>query len=216
MPRLKDPFCAISHWFGLLVSLLFGGYLVLQASSPKAQIVFAIYTLGVSALYLASATYHSVEADGKHEKLMRKFDHSAIYLMICASYLPMALLALPKSSGVPIAIAQVVFAICGIGLTFKLKKVPGIARVIIYLCMGWMAVLTLGDMRAVIPTAGIYWLFGGGIVYTIGAIVYVTDRPHLLPGKFSAHDLWHIFVLAGSVCHYIVNYAYVAKVQSPL
>lgn len=197
---------------GAALSLAGGVVLIASATSTLSRIVYLIYTLGVTGLFLASATYHSVAPESKHEKLLQKFDHSAIYLMIMSCYLPVAALILPRAWGAPMVAAQLVFALTGIILTFKLKKVPGLVRVILYLSMGWMAVIALGPLNQNLSSTGVAWLFAGGIVYTIGAVIYVTDRPHLIPGKFSAHDLWHIFVLAGAGCHYVLNWQYVLPV----
>ena len=188
MVRLKDPFCSISHWIGFGLALI--GVIALIASAlgrPLYLASYGIYGTGIIALYFASALYHS-----------------AIYLMIAGSYVPVCLLALKGSWGWGMLAAEAVFAIVGIGLTFALKKVPGGVRVVLYVSMGWMAIVALGPMRATMPSGAITWLLAGGVVYTIGALIYVLDKPHLWPGKFSAHDLWHLFVLGGSACHYVM------------
>ena len=205
MVRLKDPFCSISHWIGFGLALI--GVIALIASAlgrPLYLASYGIYGTGIIALYFASALYHSVRQGTKLEIRLQKFDHAAIYLMIAGSYVPVCLLALKGSWGWGMLAAEAVFAIVGIGLTFALKKVPGGVRVVLYVSMGWMAIVALGPMRATMPSGAITWLLAGGVVYTIGALIYVLDKPHLWPGKFSAHDLWHLFVLGGSACHYVM------------
>lgn len=203
--RLKDPFCSISHWVGFGLALIGAIALIANAiGRPLYLASYAIYGLGMMGLYFASALYHSVQRGSKLEYWLQKLDHSAIYLMIAGSYVPVCLIALRGVWGWGMLAAQAAFAVTGIILTFKLKKVPGLIRVILYVSMGWMAVFVLGPMRSAMPPGAILWLFAGGIVYTIGAVVYVSDRPHLWPGKFSAHDLWHLFVMGGSACHYVM------------
>jgi hemolysin III len=85
-------------------------------------------------------------------------------------------------------------------------------RVVLYVVMGWLAAIGAPAMLRTVPTAGLWWLIAGGIVYTLGAVVFVTDRPHLWPKRFAAHDLWHCMVLAGSACHFVVMLRYVAPV----
>ena len=210
--KLKDPFCALSHWAGVGLGVAGWIYLMLLAQgSAYNQLALSFYCLGIVALYLASASYHSVQSGSKKEGLLQKLDHSAIYLMIFASYVPICLIALRGSLGYGMIAAQVLFAAVGIFLTFKLKKVPGKVRVVLYLSMGWMAVIGLGSLSHVLPKEAIWWLLAEGIVYSVGAIIYVVDKPHLWPGKFSAHDLWHVFVLGGSVCHFVLNAGYIAR-----
>ena len=82
------------------------------------------------------------------------------------------------------------------------RRAPEWVRVVLYLLMGWLAVVAIGPLHRAMPPAAFAWLVVGGVLYTVGAVVYATDRPHLWPGKFSAHDLWHVFVLGGSGCHF--------------
>lgn len=212
--ELRDPFCSLSHWFGLLLSLV-GSILLLSLSSrsPGHVVPFALYGLGLVSLYLASATYHSVEGKGWWKVGLRKLDHAAIYLMIAGSYAPLCLIALRGTAGTAMMWGQALFCVVGIALTMALGKVPGWARVVLYLGMGWMALLALPQIRQALPSAGLTWLFMGGVLYSIGAIIYVTDYPALVPGRFSAHDLWHVFVLAGSACHFVLMESYIAPIK---
>jgi hemolysin III len=190
---------------GLILAL--AGTVFLESASagdPLRIASFAVYGAGVMALYLASATYHSISGKGRWRTGLQKMDHAAIYVMIAASYVPICLVAMRGAIGVGMMGFQALFAAIGITLTMTLKRVPGLIRVILYLTMGWMAVFVLGPIRQAVPAAGLAWLFAGGIVYTVGAVIYVIDKPHLWPGKFTAHDLWHLFVIGGSVCHYVL------------
>ncbi len=106
-------------------------------------------------------------------------------------------------------VAQAAFAVAGVALTFLLKKVPGPVRVTLYLSMGWMAVLAIPTLSQRLPGAALGWLFAGGVFYTVGAVVYVLDRPKFVKG-LTAHDLWHVLVLAGSACHFVLMARYIS------
>lgn len=200
----KDPFSALSHWLGVVFALG-GGLYLWDIAKPGNQLAVVLYSSGMLALYLASAVYHTVRRGTHAEEICQKLDHSAIYVMIMASYLPTCLIALKGPWGTGMALTEVACAVIGVALTFGLKKVPGKVRVPLYLVMGWIAVVALGPMSKVLPPQQIGWLFAGGIVYSIGAVVYVVDKPHLVKDRFYAHDLWHIFVLGGTLCHFVLN-----------
>jgi len=85
-------------------------------------------------------------------------------------------------------------------------------RVLLYAVIGWLALAAAGPLRHALTPAGFGWLFAGGLLYTAGGLIFAADRPHLWPGRFNAHDLWHLFVLAASACHYVVMLRYVAPV----
>lgn len=95
-------------------------------------------------------------------------------------------------------------ALLGIGAVLFRQRLPEELCVVLYFCMGWLVVIALGPLRQAVSPAALGWLVSGGIVYTVGAVILTNDRPHLWPGKFSAHDLWHLFVLGGSACHYLM------------
>jgi hemolysin III len=212
--RLKDPFAAVSHWVGLALALAGTSWLASASlDKPLHLFAFTVYGLGVMALYGASATYHSLHGRGWWAGGLQKLDHAAIFVMIAASYAPLCLIAIRGATGMAMLGFQSAFAVIGVTLTMKLKKVPGLVRVILYLTMGWMAVFVLGPLSRSVPAAGLGWLVAGGVVYTVGAVIYVTDRPSLWPGRFSAHDLWHVFVLAGSACHFVLFARFLAPAQ---
>ena len=209
--RLKHPFCSLSHLLGAGLAVAGTVVLLLMAKSSLAFFAFAIYGAALISLYLASGIYHAVECEGKREILLRKLDHTGIFLLIAGTYVPVCLLALPPGLGWTFLALQGLCATVGVLGTFLLPKFPEVLNVVLYLVMGWMAIFAFGTIRSTWPYGAIVLLVLGGLVYTIGAVIYATDRPHLLPGKFTAHDLWHLFVLGGSVCHYAVMTTYVAQ-----
>lgn len=209
--RLKHPFCSLSHLLGAALALVGTGILLAMARSPLAVAAFSIYGLSLVGLYSASGVYHAVVCEGSRETFFRKLDHTGIFLLIAGTYVPVCLLALPHAYGWTFLAFQALFALIGVFGTFLLRKFPEVLNVVLYLLMGWMAVPALGWIREHWPVYAMVLLVAGGLVYTIGAVIFATDRPHLVPGRFTAHDLWHLFVLGGSGCHFALMVTFVAK-----
>lgn len=210
--KLHEPFCGLSHALGAALGLIGIGWLLAQSwGKPMAMLAFSIYGLALIGLYLASALYHSLEVGSETRLLLQKLDHAGIYLLISGTYVPVCLLALNKDLGSILIGLQAVLASIGIILTFRLRKVPSVLNVVFYLVMGWMALAALSDIQKNWPPHATQLLVAGGIIYTLGAVIYALDKPHLVPGKFSAHDLWHLFVLGGSTCHFALMATFVVK-----
>ncbi len=210
--RLKDPFCGLSHGVGALLSVAaLWALLVLAAGRPRHLVAFGIYGATLIALYAASALYHGLSASPRLEARLQRLDHSAIYLLIAGSYTPLCLVTLGGGRGLGLLGLMWGLAIFGIALSLGWHRAPEWVRVALYLLMGWIALLFVGPLRQGLTAAGFHWLVAGGVIYTIGAAIFALDKPHLWPGKFSAHDLWHLFVMAGSACHFIVMAAFVAR-----
>ncbi|MDQ3814918.1 MAG: hemolysin III family protein [Armatimonadota bacterium] len=208
---IKEPFCGFSHFVGICLSVIGLIVLLQQAQGRPWHLAgFAIYGMSLILMYTASTLYHSLHVSAKTEYRLMYFDHIAIYLLIAGTYTPVCLVSLRGAWGWTMLGAVYSMAAVGIValLLFRLKV--EIFRVILCVCMGWMALIAIGPLTKAFPPAALAWLFGGGIVYSIGTIIFAMDRPHLWPGKFSAHDLWHIFVLLGSACHFILMLRFVA------
>lgn len=205
MTRLREPFSGISHALGAglaVVGLIV--LLVLAHGRPWHTVAFALYGLSLVLLYTASAVYHSLWTTPQGEERLQKFDHIAIYCLIAGSYIPLCLLPLRGPWGWALMGVEMGLASVGIGIVLLWKKAPDWVRMVVYLIMGWLIVLAFGPLRQTLSPQAMAWMVSGGVVYSIGAVVFATNRPHLWPGKFSAHDLWHLFVLGGSACHYMV------------
>jgi hemolysin III len=167
------------------------------------MVSFTLYSVSMILLYTASALYHSLRVSPRAADVLMRFDHSAIYLLIAGTYTPLCLLALPRAWGWPIFGTEWGLALIGISATLFWRSSPHWVRLVLYLSMGWLIVIAFGPLRHALPHDAVVGIVAGGIAYSVGVIVYATDRPHLWPGRFSAHDLWHLFVLAGSTCHYV-------------
>lgn len=178
---------------------------------PVAVAGFAIYGLSLVGLYLASGIYHAVPCEGRREALLRKLDHTGIFLLIAGTYTPVCLLALPREYGWPFLALETILALSGVLSTFLSSRFPEVSNLILYVLMGWMAIPAIGWISRNWPFHAIVLLVLGGLAYTIGAVIFAMDRPHLWPGRFSAHDLWHVFVLGGSGCHFALMATYIAQ-----
>ena len=194
----------LTHGIGLILSV--AGVIALlikalQFNSMQIFIAFLIYGIGLITMFLASTLYHSA-TDPKLRKRLNIFDHSAIYLTIAGSYTPITMLTMPPLWGIPLLITVWLIAATGIILKFFfIGSFPKLSTVM-YVLMGWVIVIALKPLINSMETAGLIWLLAGGLAYTFGAVLY--QKRGL---KFN-HTLFHLFVLIGAACHYIVIYCY--------
>lgn len=210
--RIKEPFCGLSHGLGALLSVAALGTLLWLADGRVWNTTAAvIYGATLIALYAASATYHSLRSTPRVEALLQRLDHSAIFLLIAGSYTPICLLALGGERGWILLGAVWSLAILGVTGSLLWKTMPDWLRVTLYVIMGWLVIGALSPLRDSLSSAGLAWLLAGGAVYSIGTVIFALDKPHLWPGKFSAHDLWHLFVIGGSACHFVTIAGLVAR-----
>lgn len=180
------------------------GTIVLVVGSipnPVAILSFIIFGLAATFLFTSSTVYHSVSLD---RAWLQRMDHSSIYVMIAGSYTPICLLALPEPQKWIVLGLQWGLALFGVLVSATREKTPTWLRLLLYLGMGWMLIFVIGHLDPRITPQTIAWLVAGGLAYTIGSVVYGTKRPKLWPGKFSSHELWHLFVLGGAACHFVV------------
>jgi hemolysin III len=203
--RIKEPFCGLSHLAGAVLSVVaLVALLILAKGRPWHVVSFAIYGASLILLYTASTLYHSLPLAPHHVDRLRRFDYLAIFLLIAGTYVPICLVPLRGAWGWSLLGVEGGMALIGIGAVLFRRRLPEALCMLLYLAMGWLAVIALPPLRQALPPGAIAWLLAGGIAYTLGALILATDRPHLWPGKFSAHDLWHLCVLTGSACHFAV------------
>ncbi len=199
---IREPFNALSHLVAAV--LVFAGTIGLVAVSwkePAAWISFLVFGLAAVFLYVSSCIYHWTP---KALLGLQKLDHTAIYVMIAGCYTPLCLLVLNGAAGWWVLGLQWSLALLGVVLTLTMTKPPHWVRIVLYLVMGWMA---LPFASVVIAQAGwgpLSWLIGGGLFYTIGVFFYASRKPMLWPGVFSGHEVWHLFVMAGTACHFML------------
>lgn len=203
MPRtIREPFNALSHLIGAVLMLTGLAFLIWRShGNPEASISFAIYGILTTMLFAASAAYHWSHREGL---FLRRFDHAAIYFMIAGTYTPICILGLDRSFGWVVLALEWSMAAIGVTATFTMTKPPTWLRLTLYLGMGWMMLPLLGALSQRVSSGGLVWTFAGGLAYTIGTVVYASKRPDPWPGRFGFHEIWHLFVLAGCACHFVL------------
>jgi hemolysin III len=199
-PRLRG----VSHEYAFFVSLACGVALILAASDGRARLAAGIYAVAVSALLGTSALYHRHNWGPRARRWMRRLDHSMIFVLIAGTYTPVALLALHGSLAKTILI--VVWAGALGGVIFKLAWIdaPKWLFAAVYVALGWVSVAIFGELPAAIGWLGVAGLATGGVLYTVGAVVYASGRPNPWPKVFGYHEVFHALVLAAASLHYAV------------
>lgn len=206
---IREPFSGLSHWAGVALSVAALAVLLVAAQGRVWHIVgFAIYGASLIVLYTASALYHSLHVRPPAALRLQRFDYIAIFLLIAGTYAPMCLTRLRGAWGWSLLGVEYGLAAIGIAGMIFWKNAPDWFRIVLYVVMGWLVVIA--PLKEIFPPAALGWLLGGGAVYSVGAVIFALDRPHLWPGKFNAHDLWHVCVLGGSACHFILMLRFVA------
>jgi hemolysin III len=198
---------SITHLIG--TGLALAGFVILVVSAsrqgdPWMIVSFSIYGATLTLLYLFSTLYHSINGGAK--KILQKIDHSAIYLLIAGSYTPFTLVTLRGTIGW--SLFGIVWGLAIIGIIqdlFHKQDSKRILSVVIYLLMGWIVVIAIRPLMHALPYAGMVWLVAGGAFYTIGVLFFALDK-RILCG----HEIFHFFVLAGSICHYLAILFYVS------
>lgn len=214
---VRDPFSGLSHLGGAVLSLLALFTLIYAArGKPLHQASFLIYGLSLIALYTASGLYHALRVSPKGVRRLQRLDYVAIFLLIAGTYAPVCLVTLHGPWGW--SLLAIEYGLCTLGIVGVLVRRPinDYLRVLLYVAMAYVAFMAITPLRAALPPGGLAWLIGGGVVYSIGTVIFALDRPHLWPGRFSAHDLWHVCVLGGSACHFVLMLLFIAPARLPL
>ena len=212
---IREPGSAITHFIAMMMAVFATVPLLLKAgltSGTKEFTAMAIFMLSMILLYGASTLYHSVDLSGKALCVFRKMDHMMIFVLIAGSYTPVCLIVLGGDQGY--TLLALVWGIALAGMLIKACWItcPKWFSSVIYIAMGWVCVLVFGQLLSSLPTAAFLWLLAGGIIYTVGGIIYALKLPlfNTRHKAFGSHEVFHLFVMAGSICHFIFMYRYVA------
>jgi hemolysin III len=207
----REPFPGISHLLGAVLSVV-GLVVLIELSKGRPYYVvgFAVYGGSLILLYMASGLCHSLPVDEQGEIKLDRFDRCAIFGLIAGTYTPICLLALHGAWGWTLLGIEWGVAAVGIWGTLWGPTCARWLRTIPYVIMGWLAVVAISPLCNALPGMALWWLFAGGVVYSLGVVVFLTNWPSLWPGKFVAHDLWHVMVLVGSACHFVMVAGYLA------
>ena len=213
--RLKDPGSAITHFIGMVLSVVAGIPLIVSSVQTHDYIRIAsltIFVLSMIGLYGASTTYHSVYSSEHVMKVLKKLDHAMIFILIAGTYTPVCLIVLGDRSGYSLLALVWGIAIAGIIINALWINCPKWFSSLIYIAMGWVCVLAIRQIILALPRAAFGWLLAGGIIYTVGGVIYALKLPifNSRHKYFGSHEIFHLFVMGGSFCHYIMMYAFVA------
>ncbi|MFH1463614.1 MAG: hemolysin III family protein [Pseudomonadota bacterium] len=209
--RLREPAAGLSHLAGALLGgagLVFLLNTALAMGSPRHVVGFARFGGTMVITYLTSALYHLLDLTPAGTRRLRRCDHAAIYLFIAGSYTPVFLLALEGPLGTAALVGIWTLALAGVAMKLLWLEAPRWAVVGPYLLMGWFAVLCIVPLWRALPAAGLGWILAEGAFYSLGAVIYAMKRPDPLPGVFGFHEIWHLFVIAGSLCHFVAVAGY--------
>lgn len=209
---IREPGSAITHFIACLMAAIATLPLIHKSHNSATTFALAVFMASMVLLYGASTLYHSVNVTDKVLKVFRKIDHMMIFVLIAGSYTPVCLIVLGGKMGY--SLLALVWGVAFIGMIVKALWItcPKWFSSIIYIAMGWLCLLVFGTLWGTLPHAAFGWLLAGGIIYTIGGIIYALKLPifNSLHKYFGSHEIFHLFVMGGSICHFIFMYFYVA------
>lgn len=211
--KIKDPGSSITHFIGMILAVIASYPLLIKAAqepNPIYVIAMSIYAASLILLYGASTTYHTFDISEKANTVLKKIDHMMISVLIAGSYTPVCLLVLKGKTG--IILLSIVWALAITGILIKAFWIfcPKWVSSVLYIGMGWTCVLAFSQIINTLSPAAFGWLLAGGIIYTVGGIIYALKLP-IFNNKhknFGSHEIFHLFVMGGSICHFIVMYVY--------
>lgn len=212
---IREPGSAFTHLAGMILAILASTPLLIKAfvnSGTAAFHAMCIFILSMILLYGASAAYHSVNLSEHSLKVFRKIDHMMIFVLIAGSYTPVCLIVLGGQLG--LTLLTVVWSIAIAGMLVKAFWIncPKWFSSVLYIAMGWVCVFVFGQLWNTLPKAAFLWLLAGGVIYTAGGVIYALKLPlfNARHANFGSHEIFHLFVMGGSICHFIFMYCYVA------
>ncbi len=208
--RMREPVNTLTHFAMFLAGIVGLVFLILAGrGNPGAIATGAIFGSSIIILYGASSLYHWVRASEKVQQWLRRVDHMSIYILIAGTYTPILFGGL--TGAWRWASISVIWSLALVGIVLKIWfiKAPRALTAVLYLTMGWMALIPLYQLVQTLAPTAIGLIFAGGAMYTIGAIIYATKAFNFVPAKFGFHEMFHIFVMAGTLFHYFTVYFYV-------
>lgn len=211
--HIKDPGSAITHFIGMLMAIFAAVPLLIKAANEPSQIYIislTIYAASLILLYAASTTYHTFDVSERVNTILKKIDHMMISVLIAGSYTPVCLIVLKGRTG--LILLAIVWSIAIAGILIKAFWVycPKWVSSVLYIGMGWTCVLAFTQILNNMSPAAFGWLLAGGIIYTVGGVIYALKLPifNNRHKNFGSHEIFHLFVMGGSACHFVVMYAF--------
>lgn len=210
--RIKEPINALTHFIGVILSII--GTIVLLVIAVEEATVwhvvsFAIFGASMILLYTASTLYHALAVSERAIQVLHRIDHMMIFILIAGTYAPICLVPLRGVWGWTIFGIIWGLALLGILLKFIWFNAPRWLSTLFYVAMGWVAIIAFIPIIKTIPLGGVIWLVAGGVFYTIGAVIYALKKPDIFKKYLGFHEIFHIFVLFGTLCHFILMFSYI-------
>lgn len=212
---IREPGSAITHLIAMILASAAATPLLIKASmsaDSRHLLAMTVFIISMVLLYGASTLYHSVNVGGRLLKLFRKLDHMMIFVLIAGSYTPVCLIVLGGQLGY--LMLGVVWGIALAGMIVKACWItcPKWFSSVLYIAMGWVCIFVFGQLIHTLPLAAFLWLLAGGLIYTAGGVIYALKLPlfNQKHAHFGSHEIFHLFVMAGSFCHFVFMYCFVA------
>ena len=219
LQKIKAPASALTQFAGCVMAALAAVPLLVKAAGEPGRLYFiamAVFALSMVLLYAASTTYHTVDSTDKVNRRLRKLDHMMIFVLIAGSYTPICLITLRGPQGTALCIAVWAVALAGIAIKALWITCPKWFSSVLYIAMGWLCVFAVVPIVRALSPAGFGWLLAGGIIYTAGGVIYALKLPlfNARHKAFGTHEIFHLFVMAGSACHFVLMYFFVMPVAA--
>ena len=213
--KIREPGSAITHFIAMLLALFSAAPLLVRTSLRSGSTSLAamsVFICSMILLYGASTLYHSVNASGKIIRIFKKLDHMMIFILIAGTYTPVCLITIKGPVGFLLLAAVWGIALTGIIIKACWISCPKWFSSALYISMGWICLSVFGTLWKLLPHAAFFWLLAGGIIYTAGGIIYALKLPifNARHKFFGSHEIFHLFVMAGSLCHFIFMFVYLA------
>lgn len=215
--HVKDPGSALTHFIAFVAAIFLTPVLLVHVALTGANFMtltsLSVFMISMILLYGASSAYHTFNLSEHGNKVLKKIDHMMIFVLIAGSYTPVCLVVIGGTIGKTLLL--LVWSIALVGMIFKMCWVtcPKWVSSVIYIGMGWVCLLAFPQIISSLPTTGFLWLLVGGIIYTVGGVIYALKFP-VFGGKFryfGSHELFHVFVMVGNLCHFVMMYYYMPQ-----
>ena len=216
LSKFREPVSSLTHLVGALLSIIGLVFLVkysLDISNVYNTIILSVFGISSILLYCASSTYHKSTSSEKVIKTLRRVDHSMIYVLIAGTYTPICLIALKGTMGTLLFLGIWLLAFIGIFLKIVWFDAPRWLSTGFYILMGWISIFAIIPIIKAVSLGGFMWLLAGGLFYTIGGVIYATKWPKINLKLFGFHEIFHIFIMLGSLCLYVLMFKYIMYIN---
>lgn len=210
--KIKEPMNSLTHLIGVILSIIGTSVLIVLAVQDATVwhvVCFAIFGASMILLYTASTLYHALPLSERGIQVLHRIDHMMIFVLIAGTYTPICLV--PLRGGWGWTIFGIIWGLAIVGILLKVFwfDAPRWLSTSFYVAMGWVAIIAFIPIIKTIPLAGVAWLVAGGVFYTIGAVIYGLKKPDIFKKYLGFHEIFHIFVLFGTLCHFVLMIQYI-------